>query len=138
MECRIGGSMYYKTKIPVNNEPEFLASDKVVAFTKTIVPTGVTADEYGKKIVHKGSLIAESGKVVKITGTGDAVNFSEPPIGILMELQDVTYGEQPGAILVEGYVLGERLPLGVEYTKAIGAKIREVLPEIKFVNKEEA
>lgn len=129
--------MYYKANISYGNEPEFLASDKVVAFTRTIVATGVTADEHGKKIVRKGSLIAESGKVVKITVAGDAVTFSEDPVGILMESQNVTYGEQPGSVLVEGYVIGQRLNIGIEYTDAIGAKIHEVLPEIKFVKRED-
>lgn len=129
--------MYYKTNITYGNEPEFLASDKVVAFTKTVVATGVTADEHGKKIVRKGSLIAESGKVVKITATGDTVTFSEDPVGILMESQNVTYGEQPGSVLVEGYVIGQRLNIGIEYTDAIGAKIHEVLPEIKLVKMED-
>lgn len=129
--------MYYKANISYGNEPEFLASDKVVAFTRTVLATGVTADEHGKKIVRKGSLIAESGKVVKTTVAGDAVTFSEEPIGILMESQNVTYGEQPGSVLVEGYVIGQRLNIGIEYTDAIGAKIHEVLPEIKFVKRED-
>ena len=129
--------MYYKANISYGNEPEFLASDKVVAFTRTIVATGVTANEHGKKIVRKGSLIAESGKVVKITVTGDTVTFSEDPVGILMESQNVTYGEQPGSVLVDGYVIGQRLNIGIEYTDAIGAKIHEVLPEIKLVKMED-
>lgn len=128
--------MYYKTNIAVTNEPEFLASDKVVAFTTTVVQTGITADEYGKKIVHKGSLIGDSGKVVKVTVAGDVVTLSEEPAGILMDAMDVTYGSQPGAILAEGYVIGQRLPLGIEYTDAIGKKIHESLPEIKFVKRE--
>lgn len=129
--------MYYKANISYGNEPEFLASDKVVAFTRTVVATGVTADEHGKKIVRKGSLIAESGKVVKITVAGDTVTFSEDPVGILMETQNVTYGNQPGSVLVEGYVIGQRLNIGIEYTDAIGTKIHELLPEIKFVKRED-
>lgn len=118
-------------------EPEFLASDKVVAFTGTVVSTGVTADSEGKKVIHKGSLIAESGKVVKITTSGDTITFSEPPIGILMDALDVTYGNQPAGLLVEGYVIGQRLSLGVDYTDTIGEKIHEALPEIKFVKRQE-
>ena len=49
-----------------------------------------------------------------------------------MEAVDVTNGPQPGALLVEGYVIGERLPLDVEYTEAVGEAIHEQLPEIKF------
>lgn len=124
--------MYYKAGIERTNEKEFLASEKVVSFTGTVAADGIKADENGKKIVHKGSLMAASGKVVTITATGETVDFSEEPTGILMEAVDVTYGAQPGAFVVEGYVIGERLPLGVEYTIAIGKAIHEKLPEIKF------
>lgn len=128
--------MYY-TKIERTIDPEFLASDKVVAFTSTVVATGITADAEGRKIVRKGSLIAESGKVVKITASGDTVTFSEPPAGILMDSLDVTYSSQPASLLIEGYVIGQRLQLGVDYTDVIGKKIHEVLTEIKFVKREE-
>lgn len=135
--------MYYKTGIERTHEKEILASEKTVSFTGTVVPEGVEADADGRKIVHKGSLIAASGKVVTVTAGGTAqtgetapavgtISFSEDPAGILLEAVDVTYGAQPGAILVEGYVIGERLPLGVEYTAAVGAAIHEKLPEIKF------
>lgn len=124
--------MYYRTSIERTYEKEILASEKVTAFTGTVVPDGVEADAEGKKIVHKGSLMAESGKVVTVTVSGDTVSFSEEPVAILKEAVDVTYGAQPGAFLVEAYVIGERLPLGVEYTAAVGEAIHEKLPEIKF------
>lgn len=130
--------MYYKTNIERVMEKEFLASEKVVSFTGTVVPDGVEADADGRKIVHKGSLLAASGKVVAVTvsegasGGAAAVSFSEDPAGILLEAVDVTYGAQPGAFMVEGYVIGERLPLNVEYTPAVGEAIHEKLPEIKF------
>ena len=123
--------MYYKTDIERAQEKEILASEKKVAFTGTVVPEGVEADADGRKGVHRGSLIAASGKVVTVTA-GDEVSFSEDPVGILLEAVDVTYGAQPGALLVEGYVIGERLSLGAEYTAAVGEAIREKLPEIKF------
>jgi len=128
--------MYYVTDIQRTAEKEFLASEKVVAFTGTVVPDGVEADADGRKIVHKGSLMAASGTVIALTASGDGVFFAGKPAGILMEAVDVTYGAQPGAFLKEGYVIGERLPLGVEYTEAVGEAIHEKLPEIKFVEKE--
>lgn len=128
--------MYYKTSIERTIEKEFLASEKVVAFTGTVVPDGVEADADGRKVVHRGSLMAGTGKVVSVTASGDTVAFSEEPVGILKEAVDVTYGAQPGAFMVEGYVIGERLPLGVEYTEAVGEAIHAKLPEIKFVRKE--
>lgn len=123
--------MYYKTGIERTHEKEILASEKTVSFTGTVVPDGVEADADGRKIVHKGSLIAASGKVVTVTA-GETVSFSEDPAGILLEALDVTYGAQPGAILVEGYVIGERLSLGAKYTAAVGEAIHAKLPEIKI------
>lgn len=130
--------MYYKTNIERTYDKEFLASEKVTAFTGTVVPDGVEADGDGRKIVHRGSLMAASGKAVAVTVTEGAsggaatISFSEEPVGILKEAVDVTYGAQPGAFVVEGYVMGERLPLNVEYTAAVGDAIHAKLPEIKF------
>lgn len=130
--------MYYRTNIERTYEKEILASEKVTAFTGTVVPDGVEADAEGRKVVHRGSLMAASGKVVAVAVTEGAsggaatISFSEEPVGILKEAVDVTYGAEPGSFMVEGYVIGERLPLGVEYTAAIGEAIHEKLPEIKF------
>ena len=120
--------MYYRTGIRKAAEKEFLASEKVASFTGTVVPDGIEPDSRGRKIAHKGSLVAASGKVVAVT---DAGAFSEPPAGILMDALDVTYGPQPAGLAVEAYVIGARLPLGVEYTAAIGQAIQEALPGIK-------
>ena len=128
--------MYYRTNIERTIEKEFLAFENVVAFTGTVVPDGVEADADGRKVAHRGSLLSESGKVVKVTMSGEAVSFSEEPAAILKEAVDDTYGEHPGEFRVEGYVIGERLPLGVEYTAAVGKAIHAKLPEIKFVGKE--
>lgn len=125
--------MYYKTGIQRTAEKEFLASEHVISFTHTVVPEGIEPDERGRKIAHKGSLIAESGKAVTVTDGGA---FSELPVGILMDALDVTYGPQPGALAVEAYVIGARLNLGTEYTAAIGKKIHEALPEIKLRNED--
>lgn len=139
--------MYYKTGIPVNSEAEFLASEKVVAFTGTVSDEGVAADEYGRKIVHKGTLLSAEGKAVGITVADGSISgaaartatatFSAPPAGILMDAVDVTYGPQPGAYAVECYAIGQRLHLGTDYTEAIGAAIHDALPEIKFVKRGE-
>lgn len=126
--------MYYRADINRTQEKEFLASENVVSFTGTVLPDGVEANADGRKIVHKGSLIAASGKVVTVTA-GETISFSESPVGILLEALDVTYGAQPGALMVEGYVIGERLSLGAEYTTAIGEAIHAKLPEIKFVKR---
>ena len=127
--------MYYKTGIMRTQEKEFLASEKTVSFTGTVLPDGVAPDGEGRKIVHKGSIISVAGTVTRLGassgGTG-TVTFLGKPAGLLMEAVDVTNGPQPGALLVEGYVIGERLPLDVDYTEAVGEAIHEQLPEIKF------
>ena len=74
--------MYYKTGIQRTVENEFLASEHVNSFTSTVLPDGVEADERGRKIVHKGSLVAASGKVVTVAAGG---TFSETPAGILID-----------------------------------------------------
>lgn len=125
--------MYYKVGIQRENDKEFLASDKVVSFTGTVTADGIEPDDKGRKTVHKGSLVSASGKMVAVAAGG---TFSEPPVGILMDALDVTYGPQPAGLLVEGYVIGARLNLGVEYTPEIGKAIHEALPGIKFRNDE--
>ena len=132
--------MYYKTGITRTQEKEFLASEKTVSFTKTVLPDGVEPDGEGRKIVHKGSIISVAGTVTRLgmpgtvtrLGVPGTVTFLGKPAGLLLEAVDVTNGPQPGAVMVEGYVIGERLPLDVEYTEAAGEAIHEKLPEIKF------
>ena len=84
------------------NSPEILATEKnLVSFSTTVSDAGVTADAKGKKIVKRGSLLATDG-TVKNDGT---------VVGILGQDTDVTDGPQPGALIVEGYILKDRLPV---------------------------
>ncbi|MEI2419609.1 hypothetical protein V6O07_05000 [Arthrospira platensis SPKY2] len=93
------------------NDVEILATEKnLVSFTSKISDSGVEADQEGIKIVPKGSLVDASG-VVKNDAT---------VVGILLNSVDVTNGPQPGAIIVEGYILKDRLPVAPEEA-AIGA-----------------
>ena len=62
-------------------EKNFLASAKYQNFTEQVDDTGIEADEKGRKA-----------------------------IGLVFADVDVTYGPQPAAIMVEGYVLEARLP----------------------------
>ena len=66
--------MYYKTNIERTYEKEFLASEKVTAFTGTVVPDDVEADAEGRKVVHRGSLMAASGKVVAVTAAAGSAD----------------------------------------------------------------
>ncbi|BDR86125.1 hypothetical protein [Clostridium tetani] len=107
--------MYVKT-INFENQPEFLASEKYVNFTTTVSNEGIIADEIGRKIVPAGSILDETGKIVN-DGTA---------VGILFSSVDVTGGSQPGALMVEGYVLEQRLPV------APSEESKAALKEIKF------
>lgn len=93
------------------NDVEILATEKnLVSFTSTISDSEIEADQEGFKIVPKGSLVDASG-VVKNDAT---------VVGVLLNSVDVTNGPQPGAIIVEGYILKDRLPVAPE-EDAIGA-----------------
>lgn len=101
--------MYIK-KTSYTNTPEFLASEHFINFSTTISDEGVVA-ENGKKIVKAGTVLPANDATAK---------------GILFHDVDVTYGPQPGALIVEGYVLEERLPV------APSAEAKTAMNEIKF------
>lgn len=107
--------MYVKT-INFTNQPEFLASEKYINFTTTVSNEGIVADELGRKIIPSGSILDANGKIVN----------DETAAGILFSSLDVTNGPQPGALMVEGYVLESRLPVKPDI------KVKTVLKEIKF------
>lgn len=99
----------------VNNKSaqqiEFLASSHYINFTYEVSDEGVSANEDGKKIVPAGSVYPAN---------------DDTAVGILFHDVDVTHGPQPGAVMVEGYVLEARLPV------APAATAKTALSEIKF------
>ncbi|XZM68765.1 hypothetical protein ACSXAL_15190 (plasmid) [Clostridium perfringens] len=103
--------MYFNSKTQeFDNGVEIMATYRNrVTFSCTVSDSGV-AETGGKKIVPKGSLLDKSG-VVKNDAT---------VVGILAEEVDVTNGPKPGALIVEGYVLKDRLPVAPQEL-AIGA-----------------
>lgn len=103
--------MYFNSKTQeFDNGVEIMATYRNrVTFPCTVSDSGV-AEKGGKKIVPKGSLLDKSG-VVKNDAT---------VVGILAEEVDVTNGPKPGALIVEGYVLKDRLPVAPQEL-AIGA-----------------
>jgi hypothetical protein len=82
----------YGTKTEVN----FLASSKFTSFTYQVSNAGVTANAEGRKIVPAGTVYPAN----------DATAF-----GILLTDTDVTEGSQPGAVVVDGWILEARLPV---------------------------
>ena len=96
--------MYLKTQ-KFDNSAEIMATYRNrVTFSCTVSDSEIEANGEGKKIVPKGSLLDGDG-TVKNDGT---------VVGILAEEVDVTNGPQPGALIVEGYVLKDRLPVAPE------------------------
>ena len=90
-----------------DNTPNFLKSAHFTAFTYTV--TKAMGDEDG--IVKAGTIIPANNSTAK---------------GILVNDVYVGEGDQPGALIVEGYILKDRLPK-VPVAEAITA-----LKEIKF------
>ena len=87
--------------------PNFLKSAHYVSFTGTV--TKAMGDEDG--IVKAGTIIPANNSTAK---------------GILVNDVYVGEGDQPGALIVEGYILKDRLP------KAPTAEAITALKEIKF------
>lgn len=75
-------------------EINFLASDKVVSFTTTVQKAKGEVFE-DRKIVKAGTILPSNDQHAK---------------GILLHDIDVTAGDAVGALMVEGYVLKDRLP----------------------------
>lgn len=92
-------------------QPQFLKSAKFQNFTKQIDDTGITINSEGKKIVPAGTVYKDG----------------EKAIGLTFHDVDVTYGPQPVAVMVEGYVIEDRLPAVVADTD------KATMPGIKFM-----
>lgn len=113
------------------NEMEILASPaNLVTFSGTILSAGVTANSEGKKIVFAGSLVDADGNIVKQTGDSGSETLTTTPIGVLYKTIDVTDGDMPCSLIVEGYLRSDRV-LDNFADKAITA-IKTALPKITF------
>lgn len=102
--------MPYVRGVKNYNRVNFLASSKVQSFTTIVSDAGVTAVD-GKKIVKAGTILPKNDATAE---------------GILYNDVDVTYGPQPGALIVEGYILEERLP------EAPTDEAKAAMPKITF------
>jgi hypothetical protein len=89
----------------------FLASAKFQSFTTQVSDSGVEVGEDGRKVVPAGTVYPANDATAQ---------------GILLNDVDVTEGPQPGALIVEAYVIEERLPA------AVSAEAKPVLTEIKY------
>lgn len=100
---------YFKKS--THSRVNFLASSKVQSFTTIVSDVGVQVNAEGKKIVPAGTILPANDSTAK---------------GILYNDVDVTHGPQPGALIVEAYILEARLPV------APSADAKTALKEIKF------
>lgn len=124
--------MKWKTDINYTNSMEILVTEKnLVRFTGTVVNTGITADDNGKKYALAGSLIDADGQVITQTGGTGSETYSAKPVGVLFTTVDVTDGEQPCSLVVEGYLREDRV-LG-DYADKMVTAVKTALPNIKFI-----
>jgi len=118
-------------KITYTNEMEILFSEaNLVCFSGTVLSAGVVADADGKKYVPAGSFIDATGAVVVETGTAGSETLTSAPVGVLYQTVDVTNGDSPASIMVEGYLRADRVFAGV--ADAAVVLIKAALTEIKF------
>lgn len=113
--------MYFK-QTEYGNSAEFLASQHYINFTTTISDDGVEADENGRKYVLAGTVIGADGKAA----TNESVS-SQAVIGVLFATVDVTHGPQPGALMVEGYVIEARLKQAIDNSGTLQEEIKTSL-----------
>lgn len=119
-------------KTSYTNDMEILVTPaNLVTFSGTVLAANITdGDEHGKKYVLSGSLIDADGNVVKQTGELGSETLTTTPVGILYKTVDVTNGDMPGSLIVEGYLRADRVLDGFA-AKAI-EEIKAALPKVTF------
>lgn len=119
--------MYFKKETYTNDMEILVTQANLVTFTGFVKASNITtADEHGRKYVPVGSFIDAEGIVV--TATGDALTGT--PIGVLYKTVDVTNGDMPCSIIVEGYLREDRVLDG--YSAAAKTAVKSKLPKITF------
>lgn len=94
-------------------EKNFLASARFQAFTQQV------DDTHAQVVVTNGVKVVPAGAIWPVN---DATAK-----GILLNAVDVTSGPQPASVIVEGYVIAERLPaqpIAAAITAMTGIKYR--------------
>lgn len=122
----------YFTQTNYTNDMEILVTPaNLVTFSGTVLAANITdGDEHGKKYVLSGSLIDADGNAVKQTGELGSETLTTTPVGILYKTVDVTNGDIPGALIVEGYLRADRVLDG--YSEAAITAVKTALPKITF------
>lgn len=102
--------MFYFEKYGLE-DINFLASEKYTAFTYQIPQTMGEDDGAGRKIVKAGTVYPAN----------DAT-----AIGIVFNDVDVTAGDRVGSVIVEGWILEERLP------EPVSTEAKTAMKQISF------
>lgn len=88
--------MVYVGKRETVEEINFMGSAHFISFTKQAETSMATAGDDGRKVLPAGSIFPANDTTA---------------IGITINPVDVTDGPQPVGVIVEGYVIAERLPV---------------------------
>ncbi|WP_200411298.1 hypothetical protein [Virgibacillus salexigens] len=102
--------MYVSKKVNYDSQPSFVSSHHMISRTRTAKKAMGTSE--GTRTVLK------AGKVFPAN--------DETAEGILLHDIDLTHGDQPAGIMVEGYVYESRLP------EKVSAEAKTAMKEIKF------
>lgn len=122
--------MYFTSEKYENDMEILLTPANLVTFSGTIKSENVVENDNGKKYVISGSLIDAEGSIVTQTGEVGSETLSTTPVGVLYKTVDVSNGDMPCSLIVEGYLMADRVFDGFA-EKAIEA-IKAALPNIKF------
>lgn len=117
--------------------------DHYVALAVMVSDDGVEANDAGKKIVPKGTIVGGKTKAVLdnlgepvvdkfVAADGEEDASAEGAEGVLLNDVDVTHGAKEGAMLIHGFVAVDKLPYGDDNADA-AETAAEVLPMIKFI-----
>lgn len=88
--------MVYVGKRETVEEINFMGSAHFISFTKQAETSMATAGDDGRKVLPAGSIFPANDATAE---------------GITINPVDVTDGPQPVGVIVEGYVIAERLPV---------------------------
>ena len=121
----------YFTRKEYQSDMEILVTEKnLVAFSGTVLGTNqVTENDDGKKYVLSGSLIDADGNIVTEKKVAETYSLSSTPVGVLYKTVDITYGNASGALIVEGYLRGDRVLEAFPNTKE---EVKKTLSKIIF------
>ncbi len=102
--------MFVSKKTTYESQPAFVSSDHIVSRTRTATQAMGTSD---------------NGRIVLKAGTVYPKNDATAE-GIVLHDLDLTHGDQPVGVMVEGYVYEARLP------ETVAGPAKEALTKITF------